>query len=108
MGEWRKLKHSTYQRYFRDVLMPNLEDKLRGAEMTSKPYKVYSFRSTRAQELKANGVEIGLAAEQMGHSPDVMAKVYARLPVKELATRQAAALNYGRTRMTEVIDIFNE
>jgi len=33
--------------------------------------------------------------------------VYKR-QVKELATRQAAQLNWGRQRMTEVIDIFKD
>lgn len=105
-GSWRRLTHSSYQGAFRDTLMENLKDRLRGAEMTARPYHVYSFRSTRAQELKANGVEIGLAAEQMGHTPDVMSKIYARLPVKALATREAAKINYGYKRRTQILNIF--
>ena len=107
-GEWRVLTNHTYQRYFRDVLMKNLEGKLKGPEMTRKPYKVYSFRSTRAQEMKAQGVEIGLAANQMGHSVDMMQRVYARLPVKERAIKEAAQIDYGRRKLYETLEIFDE
>jgi integrase len=73
-----------------------MEGKLRGARLSQRPYTIYSFRATRAQELLELGVDVALAARQLGHSPNMMMKVYAKLPLRERATKEAARIEFGK------------
>jgi integrase len=78
------------------TILSRLEGKLKGARLSERPYTIYSFRATRAMELLELGVDIGLAAKQLGHSPTVMLRTYARLPLRERATREAARIEFGK------------
>ena len=53
-----------------------------------------------------NGVDIGLAAKQMGHSPDIMMKIYARLPIRDRAKREATHIEFGKRRdFSHIVDV---
>lgn len=101
-NEWRLLATSTYIEHWRHC-MKRLKGKLKGAELTERRYTPYSFRSYRAMELKKMGVDPLLAADQLGHDVGIMQKIYARLPARERATREAASFNYGQRRITPEI-----
>ena len=86
----------SFHKAFHDI-MRGLDGSLRGARLSERPYTQYSFRSTRAQELLELGVDVALAAKQLGHTPGMLLKVYARLPLRERATREAARIEFGKT-----------
>ncbi len=71
---------------------------LRGPIMSDHKYTIYSLRSTRAQELMDMGVDVYLAATQLGHTVAVLEKVYARLPQRRRATKEAAHIEFGRRK----------
>lgn len=79
-------------------LMKRLDGKLKGPLMSPHPYTIYSLRSTRAQELMDLGVDVYLAATQMGHSVAMLEKVYARLPQRRRATQEAAHIEFGKRK----------
>jgi integrase len=108
-NEWKVMQEYTYGAPFREIKR-RLGSRLIGPEMTSrKQYTPYSFRSTRAVDFKRMGVDPLLAADQMGHTVDEMLKTYARLPVRERATKEAAHIDYGKTKSQGVIiDLFEE
>jgi integrase len=98
-GEYVVPNPVSFHKSFHKV-MDRLEGKLRGARLTNRPYTIYSFRATRAQELLELGVDVALAAKQLGHSPTMMMKVYARLPLRERATKEAARIEFGKTNQS--------
>ena len=79
-------------------IMDRLKGQLRGATMSEHPYTIYSLRSSRAQELMDKGVDVYLAATQLGHSVAMLEKVYARLPQRRRATEEAAHVEFGKRK----------
>lgn len=96
-NEWRRLAERTYATGW-ETMMERCNMKLKGAELTDRKYTPYSFRSYRAMELKRMGVDPLLAADLLGHDVSVMQKIYARLPARERATKEAAAFTPGRRK----------
>jgi integrase len=94
-NEYQVLNQISAHKSFHTIL-DRMEGKLRGARLSQRPYTVYSFRATRAQELLELGVDVALAARQLGHSPNMMMKVYAKLPLRERATKEAARIEFGK------------
>ena len=72
--------------------------KLKGPIMSDHKYTIYSLRSTRAQELMDMGVDVYLAATQLGHTVAMLEKVYARLPQRRRATEEAAHIEFGKRK----------
>ncbi len=70
-------------------------------ELSRKYYTLYSCRSSRAFDLMSMGVDIYIAAQQMGHSVVVLQKIYSRLPQRRRATEEAARLPIGEPRRKE-------
>ena len=80
------------------ILMGRLNGQLKGPVLSKKPYTIYSLRSTRAQELMDMGVDVYLAATQLGHTVAMLEKVYARLPQRRRATEEAAHIEFGKRK----------
>ena len=66
--------------------------------MSDHKYTMYSLRSTRAQEMMDLGVDIYLAATQLGYSVAMLEKVYSRLTQRRIATKEAAPIEFGKKR----------
>ena len=79
-------------------IMERCGDKLKGPMMSEHKYTLYSLRSTRAQELMDMGVDVYLAATQLGHTVAILEKVYARLPQRRRATTEAAHIEFGKRK----------
>ena len=80
--------------------------RLKGPLMSGHRYTIYSLRSTRAQELMDMGVDVYLAATQLGHTVAMLEKVYARLPHRRRATKEAAHIHFGkRSRFDEMVSL---
>ena len=80
--------------------------KLKGPLMSDHQYTIYSLRSSRAQELMDMGVDVYLAATQLGHTVAMLEKVYARLPQRRRATKEAAHIDFGkRSRLDEMVSL---
>ena len=94
-SEWTMSDYSNYSYYWRE-LMRRAKEELRGPQLSPHPYTIYSLRSTRAMELFELGVDPFLAGKQLGHLPDMMAKIYARLPSSRRAIKEAAHIHFGR------------
>ena len=88
---WRKVMH-------------RLAGKLKGPLMSEHSYSIYSLRSTRAQEMMDMGVDVYLAATQLGHSVAMLEKVYARLPQRRRATKEAAHIEFGKRKEVSRIE----
>lgn len=73
-------------------------NKLKGPMMSEHKYTIYSLRATRAQELMDMGVDVYLAATQLGHTVAILEKVYARLPQRRRATTEAAHIKFGKRK----------
>ena len=71
---------------------------LKGPIMSEHDYTIYSLRSSRAQELMDMGVDVYLAATQLGHTVAMLEKVYARLPQRRRATKEAAHIEFGKRK----------
>jgi integrase len=84
-------------------IMDRCGDKLKGPMMSEHKYTIYSLRSTRAQELMDMGVDVYLAATQLGHTVAILEKVYARLPQRRRATTEAAHIEFGKRKNTSQI-----
>jgi len=98
-GEWKHSHYNYIARNWRRIIDKlDGQGELVGPILSSRPYNLYSLRSTRAEELMKLGVDLGLAAKQMGHTPRMLLKVYARLPQRERATREAAYIEFGKTK----------
>ena len=81
---------------------------LKGPIMSDHQYTIYSLRSTRAQELMDMGVDLYLAATQLGHTVAMLEKVYARLPQRRRATQEAAHIEFGkRKNNSEMVSLDN-
>lgn len=72
--------------------------RLKGPVMSDHKYTIYSLRSTRAQELIDMGVDVYLAATQLGHTLAILEKVYARLPQRRRVTQEAAHIEFGKRK----------
>jgi integrase len=80
--------------------------KLKGPIMSDHKYTIYSLRSTRAQELMDMGVDVYLAATQLGHTVAMLEKVYARLPQRRRATKEAAHIEFGKRKSdSEIVSL---
>lgn len=97
-NEWRLLAEHTHATGW-ETMMERVNGKLKGTELTDRKYTPYSFRSYRAMELNRVGIDPLLAADQLGHDVSVMQKIYARLPARERATREAAAFTPGEKKI---------
>jgi integrase len=73
-------------------------DRLKGPLVSDHNYTIYSLRATRAQELMDMGVDVYLAATQLGHTVAILEKVYARLPQRRRATTEAAHIEFGKRK----------
>ncbi len=104
-GEFFQPDYLSVYKAFNQVL-DECRAKLPEPELSRKYYTLYSLRSSRAFDLLSMGVDIFIAAQQMGHSVTVLQKIYARLPQRRRATEEAAALPYGQTRRKET-EVFN-
>ena len=104
-NEWKMSDYSIYNYYWRE-LMKRAKDELRGPILSPHRYTIYSLRSTRAVELFELGVDPFLSGKQLGHLPDMMAKIYARLPSRKRATKEAAHIQFGkRDDGGEIVDV---
>ena len=80
--------------------------KLKGPLMSDHNYTIYSLRATRAQELMDMGVDVYLAATQLGHTVAILEKVYARLPQRRRATTEAAHIEFGKRKdNSQIVEI---
>ena len=77
--------------------------KLKGPILSEHKYTIYSLRSSRAQELMDMGVDVYLAATQLGHTVAMLEKVYARLPQRRRATQEAAHIEFGKRKTDSVM-----
>ena len=96
-NEWKLPPYNTLNVRWRD-LIEQLEGQLKGPQMSEHPYTIYSLRSSRAQELMDLGVDVYLASTQLGHSVAVLEKIYARLPQRRRATKEAAQMEFGKRK----------
>ena len=81
---------------------------LQGPVISEHKYTTYSLRSTRAQELINMGVDVYLAATQLGHTVAMLAKVYARYTQRRRATQEAAHIEFGkRQNNSEMVSLDN-
>ena len=81
-------------------------ERLKGPLMSDHNYTIYSLRATRAQELMDMGVDVYLAATQLGHTVAILEKVYARLPQRRRATTEAAHIEFGkRKNKAQIVEI---
>ena len=87
--------YNTFNIYWRE-LMSRCQSRLKGPLMSDHKYTMYSLRSTRAQEMMDLGVDVYLAATQLGHSVAMLEKVYARLPQRRIATKEATYMGFGK------------
>ena len=94
-NEWKLTPYNTLNRSWR-YIMNELEGELKEPQMSKHPYTIYLLRSTRAQELMDMGVDVYLASTQMGHSVAALEKIYARLPQRRRATKEAAHIEFGK------------
>lgn len=97
-SDWKGCSYSVFTNSWNEV-MDRAEPDLLGALLSNEPYTIYSLRATRAQELLSLGVDVAIAAKSLGHSANMMLKVYARLPVREQAMKAAlAGIEFGRKK----------
>ena len=97
-GEWQPQQYNNYTHHWLE-LMRRCYGKLKGPLLSEKPYTIYSLRSTRAMELLHLGVDVAVAAKSLGHSAQMMLRVYAQLPVRSQAMKAAiAGIEFGRTK----------
>jgi len=99
---WKLSPYNTLNVRWRE-LMKRAAPELKGPQLSEHPYTIYSCRSSRAQELMDLGVDVYLAATQLGHSVAVLEKIYARLPQRKRATKEAAVIHFGKQRSNSKI-----
>ena len=97
-GDWKQSGYNVFTTAWLE-LRRRAEDKLKGPLLSDHPYTIYSLRSTRAQELLHLGVDVAVAAKSLGHSANMMLRVYAKLPVRSQAMKAAiAGIEFGKKR----------
>lgn len=102
---WKLPPYNTINVCWRDIIN-RASPELKGPQLSEHPYTIYSCRSSRAQELMDLGVDVYLAATQLGHSVAVLEKIYARLPQRKRATQEAAVIHFGkRQQETEIVSV---
>lgn len=94
-NEWIEC-HSTSYNYHWRTLIKLCGDELRGPILSPHQYTLYSMRSSKAQELMENGVDVYVAAKLMGHTPDILYRIYQRLPQRQRAKKEAIFDYYGK------------
>ena len=94
-NEWTENDVTIYDYHWR-TLIKRCKSELRGPILSPHPYCLYSLRSSKALELMENGVDIYLASRLMGHSPEILMKIYNRLPSRRRAKREAVPIEYGK------------
>ena len=94
-GEWQAQQYNNYTHHWSE-LMKRCNRKLKGPLLSEKPYTIYSLRATRAMELLHLGVDVAVAAKSLGHSAQMILRVYAQLPVRSQAMKAAiAGIEFG-------------
>ena len=110
-NEWSAGDYSTISYQWRE-LMKRCKDDLAGPILSPHPYTIYSLRATKAQELMNLGVDIYVAAKLMGHTPDILYKIYQRLPQRKRAIAEAIPIEYGKPikkdRMVKLEDVYTK
>lgn len=94
-NEWIESDSTNYNYHWR-TLIKMCGDELRGPILSPHHYTLYSLRSTKAQELMENGVDVYVAAKLMGHTPDILYRIYQRLPQRKRAIQEAVPYEYGK------------
>lgn len=94
-NEWIVSDYSNYTYQWRTLIDERCGDELRGPILSPHKYCLYSLRSTRARELMEQGTDIYIASKQLGHSPEILSKVYSRLPHRERAKQEVISIPYG-------------
>jgi integrase len=95
-GEWKTQMYNNWTKSWHDLLARC--EGLKGPILSEKPYTIYSLRSSRAQWMLEQGVDLAVATKQLGHSPQMLLSTYSRLPVRERAVKEAAHIEYGRKK----------
>lgn len=97
-NEWHQAGYNVLNTAWRDI-KELAKPVLKGPLLSEHTYTMYSLRSTRAMELLRLGVDVAIASKQLGHSPSMMLKVYAQLPVREQGTKAAiAGIEFGKRK----------
>ena len=99
---WKLSPYNTLNVRWRELITRASPD-LKGPQLSEHPYTIYSCRSSRAQELMDLGVDVYLAATQLGHSVAILEKIYARLPQRKRATKEAAVIDFGKRKPSNKI-----
>jgi integrase len=103
-GEWKTQQYNNWTKSWHDLLARC--EGLKGPILSEKPYTIYSLRSSRAQWMLEQGVDLAVATKQLGHSPQMLLSTYARLPVRERAVKEAAHIEYGRKKeKSTIVDV---
>ena len=97
-GEWKQQGYSVFTQTWKE-LIKRAEPNLKGPLLSEHKYSIYSLRATRAQQLLELGVDVAIAAKSLGHSANMMLRVYAKLPVREQAMKAAiAGIEFGKRK----------
>ena len=85
--------------------MDRCGDKLKGPIMSDHKYTIYSLRSTRAQELMDMGVDVYLAATQLGHTVAILRRYMHDYRNGDSYT-EAAHIEFGkRKNSNQIVEI---
>ena len=108
-NEWHQAGYNVFNDTWRE-LIKRAKPVLKGPLLSEHDYSIYSLRASRAMELLRLGVDVAIAAKSLGHSPSMMLRVYAQLPVREQSVKAAiAGIEYGKrkedTRVVELDEI---
>jgi hypothetical protein len=88
-------------------MMNAIGNELRGHKFSSKPYTIYSMRSTYIEDSLLKGTDIFLLSRTTGHSVDMLKKHYERLDVRERA-EELTSIDYGKKkRQTKRVSLFD-
>ena len=87
--------------------MKALEGELKGHKFSSRPYTIYSMRSTFIENSLLGGMDIFLLSRICGHSVDMLQRHYERIDVKERA-QEITKIDYGKKkRQVVTVDLFD-
>ena len=88
-------------------MMKALEGELKGHKFSSRPYTIYSMRSTFIENSLLGGMDIFLLSRICGHSVDMLQRHYERIDVKERA-QEITKIDYGKKkRQVVTVDLFD-
>ena len=105
-NKWHQAGYNVFNETWRE-LIKRAKPVLKGPLLSKHDYTIYSLRASRAMELLRLGVDVAIAAKSLGHSPSMMLKVYAQLPVREQSVKAAiAGIEFGKRQDdTRTIDL---